>query len=151
MMHSKHKIKLKSSRFQSNMSPSDFFSRISLSEEYQSFRGSIPLKNITVEEDKTWQVFDTGPRGGEGGQGTSPLVCLPPISGTADMFFRQCLALSVRGYRVISVTWPPYWTHHQWCQGFTQLLDLLGLERVHIFGAALGGFLGRRIVLRFVN
>ena len=51
------------------MSPKDFFSTISMSEEYQSFRGSIPLKNITVEEDKTWQVFDTGPRG----QGNSPL------------------------------------------------------------------------------
>ena len=110
-----------------------------MSEEYQSFRGSIPLKKITVEEDKTWEVFDTGPRG----QGSSPLVCIPPISGTADMFFRQCLALSVRGYRVISVQWPAYWTHQQWCHGFTQLLDLLGLERVHIFGAALGGFLGR--------
>ena len=44
------------------MSPTDFFSRISVSEEYQSFRGSIPLKKITVEEDKTWQVFDTGPK-----------------------------------------------------------------------------------------
>ena len=75
-------------------------------------------------------------------QGSSPLVCLPPISGTADLFFRQCMAMSVRGYRVISVQWPPYWTHHLWCLGFTHLLDQLGLERVHIFGAALGGFLG---------
>ena len=77
-------------------------------------------------------------------QGSSPLVCLPPISGTADLFFRQCMALSVRGYRVISVQWPPYWTHHHWCLGFTHLLDQLGLERVHIFGAALGGFLGQK-------
>ena len=75
-------------------------------------------------------------------QGSSPLVCLPPISGTADLFFRQCLALAVRGYRVIAVQWPPYWTHQLWCLGFTHLLDQLGLERVHIFGAALGGFLG---------
>jgi len=122
------------------MSPTDFFSRISLSEEYQSFRGSIPLKKITVEEDQTWQVYDTGPKS----QGSSPLVCLPPISGTADLFFRQCLALAVRGYRVIAVQWPPYWTHQLWCLGFTHLLDQLGLERVHIFGAALGGFLGQK-------
>ena len=50
------------------MSPTDFFSRISLSEEYQSFRGSIPLKKITVEEDQTWQVYDTGPKSQEGSQ-----------------------------------------------------------------------------------
>ena len=49
---------------------------------------------------------------------------------------------------MITVQWPPYWTHHLWCLGFTQLLDLLGLERVHIFGAALGGFLGRFYYVR---
>ena len=53
------------------MSPTDFFSRISMTEEYQSFRGSIPLKNITVEEDKTWQVFDTGPKSQESRQSVS--------------------------------------------------------------------------------
>ena len=42
-----------------------------MSEEYQSFRGSIPLKNITVEEDKTWQVFDTGPKSQESRQSVS--------------------------------------------------------------------------------
>lgn len=32
-----------------------------------------------------------------------PLVCLPPVSGTADVFFKQMLALSAKGIRVISV------------------------------------------------
>lgn len=104
---------------------------------------------------KTWHVYDTGPRGTGNGHvhvsdngprltGSSPLLCLPPISGTADVFFKQCLALSSRGYRVISVQWPVYWTHESWCQGLLQLLDHLGLERVHILGAALGGFLAQK-------
>jgi len=119
---------------------SSYGSAISQSEEYKSFRGSIPLKNITVAPNETWTVYDTGSRS----SGTSPLLCLPPISGTADIFFKQCLALSARGYRVISVSWPVYWTHETWCQGLSRLLDHLGLERVHIFGAALGGFLGQK-------
>ena len=75
---------------------------VSQSEEYKSFRGSIPLKKITVSVDKTWHVYDTGPRGTGNGHvhvsdngprltGSSPLLCLPPISGTADVFFKQCL------------------------------------------------------------
>jgi len=45
-----------------------------------------------------WQLFDCGPR-----DQTCPLVCLPPVSGTADVYFLQCLALSAKGYRVIAV------------------------------------------------
>ena len=33
-----------------------------------------------------------------------PLICLPPVSGTADVFYQQCMALSTRGYRVIAVS-----------------------------------------------
>ena len=36
------------------------------------------------EPDKTWSLFDCGPR-----SITCPLVCLPPVSGTADVFFLQ--------------------------------------------------------------
>ena len=111
------------------------------------------------------QVYDTGPRDATG----SPLVCLPPIgkhttfmpfthfnvskklflAGTADVFYRQCLALSVRGYRylqhaideqhmvlhprVLSVESPPYWSQAEWCRGFKELLDHLCLEKVRVF------------------
>lgn len=33
-----------------------------------------------------------------------PLVCLPPVSGTADVFFKQILSLSAKGIRVIAVS-----------------------------------------------
>jgi len=32
-----------------------------------------------------------------------PLVCLPPVSGTADVFFKQILSLSAKGIRVMAV------------------------------------------------
>ena len=50
------------------------------------------------EEDKIWVVYDAGPK-----TVRCPLVFLPPASGTADVFFKQLLALSSLGYRVMSV------------------------------------------------
>jgi len=117
-----------------------FVSELSRVEEYTSFRSSVPLKRIPVGDDgKVWQIYDTGPR-----DSRIPLLCLPPISGTADVFFYQCLALSVRGYRVLAVESPPCWTAEEWCKGFRALLDHLALEKVHIFGSALGGFLAQK-------
>jgi len=110
--------------------------------EYLSFRGSVALKRVYLGEGEgaqCWQLYDSGPR-----EAGSPLVCLPPISGTADVFFRQCLALSARGQRVLSVEAPPFWSVTEWCAGFKDLLDYLSIEKVHIFGASLGGFLAQK-------
>ena len=52
--------------------------------------------------------------------------------------------LSRHGYRVIGVEWPPYWNLGDWCVGFRALLTHLALEKVHLFGAALGGFLAQK-------
>lgn len=37
-----------------------------------------------------------------------PLICLPPVSGTADVFFKQVLGLAAKGYRIISVIFASY-------------------------------------------
>lgn len=57
-------------------------------------------QQICVDEDgeSTWTLYDTGPR-----TVRCPLLFLPPVSGRADIFFQQLLALSALGYRVISV------------------------------------------------
>lgn len=39
---------------------------------------------------------------------------------------------------------PPYWNVEEWCEGFRNLLTHLDLEKVHLFGAALGGFLAQK-------
>ncbi|XP_062620918.1 uncharacterized protein LOC134282531 [Saccostrea cucullata] len=116
-------------------------SAISNSQEYQSFRSSVPLKTYIVDDDesKEWKLYDAGPK-----QVKCPLICFPPASGTADVFFKQLLALSAVGYRVISVEYPTYWTMGEFCDGFKKLLDHLQLDKVHIFGTSLGGFLAQK-------
>ena len=53
---------------------------------------------VDDDESKEWKLYDAGPK-----QVKCPLVCFPPASGTADVFYKQLLALSAVGYRVISV------------------------------------------------
>ncbi|ESO87578.1 hypothetical protein LOTGIDRAFT_166459 [Lottia gigantea] len=111
------------------------------SQEYQSFRSSVCHKKIIVDDDnrKEWSLYDAGPKSIK-----CPLVCFPPASGQADIYFRQILALTAVGFRVISVEYPVYWTMKEFCEGFKKLLDHLQLDKVHIFGASLGGFLAQK-------
>jgi len=115
---------------------------LSQTHEYQSFRSSVPLKQVSVDSndpDKCWKIYDCGPKDQK-----LPLICLPPVSGTADIYYQQCMSLAAKGYRVISAESPPYWSIEQWCKGFRDLLSHLHFEKVHIFGSALGGFLAQK-------
>uniref|UniRef100_A0AAA9SAG6 Maspardin n=1 Tax=Bos taurus TaxID=9913 RepID=A0AAA9SAG6_BOVIN len=40
--------------------------------------------------------------------------------------------------------YPVYWDHLEFCDGFRKLLDHLQLDKVHLFGASLGGFLAQK-------
>jgi len=116
-------------------------SEISRSQEYLSFRSSIPQRKIIVDDDltKEWILYEAGPKSVK-----CPLICFPPASGTADVYFRQILGLSALGYRVIGIEYPIYWTMSEFVEGFRKLLDQLSLDKVHIFGASLGGFLAQK-------
>ncbi|KAL0278698.1 UNVERIFIED_CONTAM: hypothetical protein PYX00_000445 [Menopon gallinae] len=116
-------------------------SDLSQSREYLSFRSCIPLRKIIVDSysSKGWKIYDAGPK-----TITTPLVCLPPVSGTADVYYKQLMSLSAKGYRIISAEHPPYWNIQEWCEGFKKLMDQLGLVRVHLFGASLGGYLAQK-------
>ncbi|XP_067667498.1 protein ABHD8-like [Haliotis asinina] len=116
-------------------------SSLSQSQEYQSFRSTIPQKKIVVDDDnsKEWTLYDAGPKTIK-----CPLICFPPASGGADVYFRQILGLSAAGFRVIGVEYPVYWTMKELCEGFRKLCDHLQLNKVHIFGASLGGFLAQK-------
>ncbi|CAG9820986.1 unnamed protein product [Phaedon cochleariae] len=125
-----------------------YVSDLSQSPEYLSFRSSVPLKIIVVDIDnsKGWKVYDCGPK-----TVRCPLICLPPVSGTADIFFKQALALSAKGIRVLSAEAPVYWNVREWCEGFKKLLDHMDLDRVHIFGSSLGGYLAQKFAEHTVN
>lgn len=113
-------------------------SNLSKSDDYQKFRSQVPLKKIVVDEDssKVWSIYDCGPKDIK-----CPLICLPPVSGTADVFFLQMNELCRKGYRVISLGYPTYWTLREFIHGFLRLLDHLHLDKVHVLGASIGGFL----------
>lgn len=72
---------------------------------------------------------------------------------------RLVRSLGARGYRVIAVQYPPYWTHYAWAEGFHDFVKVcrpicscglrsrhsdapaqrMGLKKFHLFGASLGG------------
>lgn len=117
---------------------------IESSDAYSYFRSSVPLRVVVVDNSAFspgWKVYDCGPK-----HIRSPLVFIPPVSGTADIYFQLMLNLSQKGYRTLSTEHPPYWKVQDWCEGFKKLLDHYELEKVHLFGASLGGFLAQKFV-----
>lgn len=51
-----------------------------------------------TETDRAWKYYDYGPKSIK-----CPLVLFPQVSGTAETYFRQIMALGSQNYRVISV------------------------------------------------
>jgi maspardin len=112
---------------------------LSKSEEYKRFRSWVSLQKICVHlfSEKDWVYYDFGPKE------CVPLVCIPGITGTPDVFYKQILSLCPKGYRIIAVESPPYTTYERWLKGFDRFLDALKISKVHLFGAAFGGYLAQ--------
>ena len=110
------------------------------SEDYEKFHSSIPLRKLFVDDDNnlamSWKVYDAGPK-----TVNYPIVFLPPVSASADIYFQQLLHLSNDGYRVISLDYPAYTTIQQFCRGLEKVINTLGLLQVHVFASGFGGFL----------
>ncbi|XP_057463379.1 uncharacterized protein LOC130753372 isoform X1 [Actinidia eriantha] len=104
--------------------------------DYIYFKSQVPLHKIPIGS-KQWRYYDFGPKI------VSPLICLPGTAGTADVFYKQIMALSSKGYRVISVDIPRVWNHHEWIQAFEKFLDAIDVHHVHLYGTSLGGFLAQ--------
>jgi pimeloyl-ACP methyl ester carboxylesterase len=102
--------------------PSSRYPDVPLSKcpSFIAFRASVQKQRCVVGS-KTWTYFDLGPRD------VTPLICIPGTSGTAEMFFFQMMELGNRGYRIISVSPPAYYTHDDWCNGFNGFLYSMGL------------------------
>lgn len=119
----------------------DISNTIVESSTYRLFRGKVALKRFAVDDDgnKEWAVFECGPKDSD-----TPVVFLPPVSGSADIFFRQLIYLSDRGFRVISTEYPTYYTLEEFIRGFRCFISYFQLKQVHLFGASLGGFLAQK-------
>ncbi|KAK1436165.1 hypothetical protein QVD17_01941 [Tagetes erecta] len=102
--------------------------------DYIHFKSQVPLHKIPIGT-KQWRYYDFGPKV------VPPLICIPGIAGTADVYYKQIMALSMKGYRVISVDIPHIWNNQEWVQAFEKFLDVIDVHRIHLYGTSLGGFL----------
>ncbi|MFQ6625032.1 hypothetical protein Gotur_003486 [Gossypium turneri] len=105
--------------------------------DYIHFKSQVPLHKIPIGT-KQWRYYDFGPKV------VPPLICLPGTAGTADVYYKQIMSLSMKvGYRVISVDIPCVWNHQEWIQGFEKFLDAIDVHHIHLYGTSLGGFLAQ--------
>ncbi|KAM3734931.1 hypothetical protein ACB098_10G051700 [Castanea mollissima] len=104
--------------------------------DYIYFKSQVPLHKIPIGT-KQWRYYDFGPKV------VSPLICIPGTAGTADVYYKQIMSLSMKGYRVISVDIPRVWNHHEWIQAFEKFLDAIDVHHIHLYGTSLGGFLAQ--------
>ena len=105
------------------------------SPQFAHFKAHIPLSRVATSVTHSWTYYEVGPKG------LPPLLLLHGTLGSASVFYQQLLALSARGFRVISASWPPYWKAKDWVAGLVAFLDAMRIERAHVFGAGLGGML----------
>ena len=83
----------------------------------QSFRSSVSQKRIIVsidEQEDTWAMYDYGPK-----SVLCPILFLAPVSGSADIFFKQLMSLGSQGIRCIAVRAPCVFKFT--CKSSTQL------------------------------
>lgn len=104
--------------------------------DYIYFKSQVPLHKIPIGS-KQWRYYDFGPKV------VPPLICLPGTAGTADVYYKQVMSLSMKGYRIISVDIPRVWNHHEWIQAFEKFLDAIDVHHIHLYGTSLGGFLAQ--------
>ncbi|KAK7265512.1 hypothetical protein RJT34_33132 [Clitoria ternatea] len=104
--------------------------------DYIHFKSQVPLHKIPIGT-KQWRYYDFGPKV------VPPLICLPGTAGTADVYYKQIMSLSIKGYRVISVDIPRVWNHTEWIQAFEKFLDAIDVHHIHLYGTSLGGFLAQ--------
>ncbi|KAI9076630.1 hypothetical protein K1719_041395 [Acacia pycnantha] len=104
--------------------------------DFIHFKSQVPLHKIPIGT-KQWRYYDFGPKV------VPPLICLPGTAGTADVYYKQIMALSMKGYRVISVDIPRVWNHAEWVQAFEKFLDAIDVHHIHLYGTSLGGFLAQ--------
>lgn len=104
--------------------------------DYVYFKSVVPLHKIYIGS-KLWRYYDFGPKV------VPPLLCIPGIAGTADVYYKQIMSLCMKGYRVMSIDVPQVWNHHEWIHSFEKFLDSMSIHHVHIYGTSIGGFLAQ--------
>nr|AAM01021.1 Putative acid cluster protein 33 [Oryza sativa Japonica Group] len=93
--------------------------------DYVYFKSVVPLHKISIGP-KLWRYYDFGPKT------VPPLVCIPGIAGTADVYYKQIMSLSMKGYRVMSIDVPQVWNHQEWIHSFEKFLDSMNIHHRYL-------------------
>ncbi|PRP81827.1 alpha/beta hydrolase fold-1 domain-containing protein [Planoprotostelium fungivorum] len=111
------------------------------SNAYKQFRGWVAQQKIVLDtwSSTPWKYYDYGPKDDD----SIPLILIPGVAGTAEVYFKQMISLCPKGLRLLSVQPPDYSTYDGWCKGFDKFLSKFEFKKIHLFGSALGGYLAQ--------
>ncbi|KAM7259257.1 hypothetical protein ACFE04_014998 [Oxalis oulophora] len=87
--------------------------------DYVYFKSQVPLDKIPIGT-KQWRYYDFDPKQ------VPPLICLPGTAGTADVFYKQIMALSIKMDHL-----------------FIRSIPFISILQIHLYGTALGGLLAQ--------
>eukprot|EP00667_Euglena_gracilis_P017211 EG_transcript_18089 len=82
-----------------------------------------------------WEYREQGPKD------APAIVCLPPLVGGANVFYKQMMGLCAKGYRLLAVDYAPYFSPLDFLVGFDLFLSTAGIGPTHLLGVGLGAFL----------
>jgi maspardin len=108
----------------------------------EAFRAKFPERTVSAGR-LNWGVIET-----KGKKGAPTLVLIPGTLGVADIFWNQIAALANKA-RVISVTVPASVDILKLADGLKALFDKLGVEKAHLLGSSLGGFLIQHFAAKY--
>ncbi len=99
--------------------------------ELEAFR-TYPTKTITYG-DLEWNYIDIG-------EGKETLLMLHGMGGAYDIWFQQIEVLK-SDFRIIAVTYSAANSLEELAAGILNILDTEGVEKTHVVGSSLGGYL----------
>ncbi|RVX15344.1 Maspardin [Vitis vinifera] len=107
--------------------------------DYIHFKSQVPLHKIPIGT-KQWRYYDFGPKV------VPPLICLPGTAGTADVYYKQIMSLSIK---FLSTIWPfgsSKWRILLWNLSIPISYIARHYERGDLQGLEIGGDEGYRVI-----
>jgi maspardin len=108
----------------------------------EAFRHRVPEHAIEVAE-SCWRYRRTDAPG-------VPLILLPGIQGTGDVFFELAIALGEE-VDCVTTTAPPITDAEVMADSQALFMDAVGIDRADLFGSSLGGYFAQVFALRHAD
>lgn len=103
---------------------------------------TVPLKSISINGQE-WNYLTIG-------NGSENILFLHGMAGSYDIWWQQIQALK-NNYKVISITYPPINTLKGLGEAVIRILDAEHIERTHVIGSSLGGYVAQYLKTTYPN